>query len=498
MEYHKLYEDSELLLKIGAAYIRVSDERQDEYSPDSQLKKIREHAAKDGVVIPDEYVFYDDGISGRNVKKRGDFNRMIAMAKEKEHPFEVIYVWKFSRFARNQEQAILFKNLLRKNGVSVVSVSETIPDGPFGTLIERIIEWMDEFYSINLGAEVQRGFAEKVSRGEPVVPPPFGYVMIDKKYYPDEESGAADIVREVFTLYANGVGLREIAVKLGERGVRTKHGNPPENRWIEYMLRNPCYIGMVRLSLDGARAVSKRDYDNENIMIAPGTHDPIISQELWEQVQKRLDEQKKTYAKHARKEQPVDYMLKGLVRCSACGSTLAASGISGKNKTRCLQCCNYARGSCNTSHGITIPKIEAAFMDALRETVKAKQFTIVPKTQKKADTPTTDYDKLIAVEERRLERAREAYLAEIDTIEQYSQNKKEITARIDDLKARKSKDTTAEVDVEVFAKKVMSVLELLEREDVADTAKNDALRTIIEKIVYEKAKNNLAIYFHAI
>ena len=137
-------------------------------------------------------------------------------------------------------------------------------------------------------------------------------------------------------------------------------------------------------------------------------------------------------------------------------------------------------------------------MDALRETVKAKQFTIVPKTQKKADTAAVDYDKLIALEERRLERAREAYLAEIDTIEQYSQNKKEITARIDDLKARKSKDTTAEVDVEVFAKKVMSVLELLEREDVADTAKNDALRTIIEKIVYEKAKNNLAIYFHAI
>ena len=498
MEYHKLYEEAELLLRIGAAYIRVSDERQDEYSPDSQLKKIREHAAKDGVVIPDEYVFYDDGISGRNTKKRGDFNRMIAMAKDKDHPFEVIYVWKFSRFARNQEQAILFKNLLRKNGVSVVSVSETIPDGPFGSLIERIIEWMDEFYSINLGAEVQRGFAEKVSRGEPVVPPPFGYIMIDKKYYPDEESGAADIVREVFTLYANGVGLREIAVKLGERGVRTKQGNMPENRWIEYMLRNPCYIGMVRLSLDGVRAVSKRDYDNENIMTVPGTHDPIISQELWDQVQNRLDEQKNKYAKHARKEQPVDYMLKGLVRCSACGSTLAASGISGKNKTRCLQCCSYAKGSCNTSHSITIPKIEEAFMEALRGIVETKQFTIVPKAPKKADTPTIDYDKLIALEERRLERAKEAYLAEIDTIEQYSQNKKEIAARIDDLKARKSKDTTAEVNVEVFAKKVMSVLELLEMEDVSDAAKNEALRTIIEKIVYEKAKNNLAIYFHAI
>ena len=176
-----------------------------------------------------------------------------------------------------------------------------------------------------------------------------------------------------------------------------------------------------------------------------------------------------------------------------------SSAVSGKSKVRTMQCCNYSRGSCHTSHSITMPRIEAAFIEALRETVRTKQFTIVHKEQKKADTAAIDYDKLIALEERRLERAREAYLAEIDTIEQYSKNKKEITARIDDLKARQAKDTTAtEVDVEVFAKKVMSVLELLEREDISPAAKNDTLRTIIEKIVYEKAKNNLAIYFHAI
>ena len=82
------------LLKIGAAYVRVSDERQDEYSPDSQLKKIREYASKDGYLIPEEYVFYDDGISGKSVRRREDFNRMIALAKEKDHPFDMIYVWK--------------------------------------------------------------------------------------------------------------------------------------------------------------------------------------------------------------------------------------------------------------------------------------------------------------------------------------------------------------------------------------------------------------------
>ena len=221
------------LLKIGAAYIRVSDERQDEYSPESQLKKVREYAAREGYVIPDDYVFYDDGISGKSTKKRDDFNRMISIASEKTHPFEAIFVWKFSRFARNQEESIAFKNYLKKRGVTVVSVSEPIPEGEFGSLIERIIEWMDEFYLKNLAVEVQRGMTEKVSRGEPVVPPPFGYVMKEGRYYISQES--ADIVREVFERYANGEKQRALAIWLGEKGIRTKYGRRPDNRFVDYI-----------------------------------------------------------------------------------------------------------------------------------------------------------------------------------------------------------------------------------------------------------------------
>ena len=487
------------LLKIGAAYIRVSDERQDEYSPDSQLKKIREYASKDGYTIPDEYVFYDDGISGKSARKRDDFNRMIAIAKEKTHPFDVIYVWKFSRFARNQEESMVYKNLLRKKGVAVVSVSEPIPEGHFGSLIERIIEWMDEFYLVNLGTEVTRGMTERFSRGEPVVPPPFGYKMGEKTYIPDEESGNADIVREIFQRFADGEGQRAIAISLGERGVRTKKGNMPENRWIEYILRNPCYIGKLRWTVDGIRAVSKKDFDNENIMEIDGHHEPLISMELWEKVQKMLDDQKKAYPKYAKRQQPINYMLKGLVRCSACDGPIAmASARSGKNKNLTMQCCNYGRGRCHTSHSVTMPKIESAFMQGLRKAVGEKQFTINPKTPKKSAPNQVDYDKLIAVEERRLARAKEAYLAEIDSIEQYAQNKKEITERIADLKTRQNKEIFQEIDVDAFAKKVAGVVEFIERDDVTDSAKNEALHTIIEKVVYEKAKGNLAIYFHDI
>lgn len=483
-------------LKIGAAYVRVSDERQDEYSPTSQLKKVREYASKEGYIIPEEYVFYDDGISGKSVKKRDEFNRMIAAAKDKDRLFDKIYVWKFSRFARCQEEAIVYKNLLAKNGVSVVSVSEPIPDGHFGPLLERVIEFMDEYYLHNLSGEVRRGFTEKVSRGEPVCPPPFGYVMRDKQYYPDEEK--ADIVREVFTRYANGEKQREIAIMLGNRGIRSKFGNYPDNRMVDYMLHNPCYIGKIRLSTDGSRSVSKRNLDSDSIMIVDGHHEPLISIELWDKVQEMLETQKKTYAKYSRQIQPTDHMLKGLVRCSSCGSTLAVAGISGKAKTRCLQCCNYARGACHTAHGIALPRLESTFIDGLKQAVSERKFTIAPTIQKQQNGSQIDYNKLIAIEEKKLARAKEAYLAEIDSIEQYAQNKKLITDRINALISERDKTTSTTIDTEAFAKKVADMVSFIERDDVSPAAKNEALRTIIEKVVYDKPNNNLAIYFHEI
>lgn len=486
----------EPLLKIGAAYLRVSDERQDEYSPDSQLKKIREYAAKEGYQIPDDYVFYDDGISGKSTRRRDEFNQMIAIAKEKDHPFDKIYVWKFSRFARNQEESLVYKNLLRKKDVAVVSVSEPLPEGPYGALIERIIEWMDEFYLINLGSEVKRGMTEKASRGEPTCAPPFGYIMRDGCYYPDEESGAADVVREIFHRYANGEGMREIATTIGARGVRTKFGGMPENRWIEYILNNPCYIGMIRWSRDGARAVSKRDYANDNIMTVRGHHEALIDRSLWDSVQIRLEEQKRLYPTHARREQPIEYMIKGLVRCSSCGSTLATSGRSGKARVPCLQCCSYAKGSCRISHAITLPRLEKAVIDGIRQAVGTQMFSVIPRQPQKIERKGVDYDKLIALEERRLERAKAAYLAGVDTIDQYAAVKAEITDKIAELTAMRDRENAPRsLDMAAYALKVAKVLEVITSEEIAPEAKNEALRTVVEKIVYNKPEERVEIYF---
>ena len=134
-------------LEIGAGYVRVSSDDQTELSPDAQIREIRQAAKADGYTIPPEFIFVEKrGISGRKADNRPEFQRMIAIAKaQTPAPFSRLYVWKFSRFARNQEESTFYKSILRKKcGVEIKSVSEPIMEGMFGRLIETIIEWFDE------------------------------------------------------------------------------------------------------------------------------------------------------------------------------------------------------------------------------------------------------------------------------------------------------------------------------------------------------------------
>ena len=147
-------------LKYGYGYVRVSTDKQEELSPDSQEKLLRDYAKNNNMILLE--VFFEIGVSGRKADKRPEFQRMISLAKSDDHPVDTILVWKFSRFARNQEESIVYKSLLKKqHNVDVVSISEPLIEGPFGSLIERIIEWMDEYYSIRLSGEVLRGMKEK-------------------------------------------------------------------------------------------------------------------------------------------------------------------------------------------------------------------------------------------------------------------------------------------------------------------------------------------------
>ncbi len=481
-----------MITKTAAAYIRVSTDRQEEYSPESQLKIIREYAGRDGYRIPEEYVFRDDGISGKSASQRGEFVRMIAIAKGKAHPFEVIYVWKFSRFARNQEEALVYKNLLRRRGVAVVSVSEPLPDGPWGTLIERIIEWMDEYYLINLGAEVRRGMNERAARGLPNVPPAVGYDIIDGKYVPNRD---ADIVREVFRRFNSGEGMRQIAAELGAAGVRTKFGNPPDNRWVEYILNNPCYIGKIRWSADGKSHVSKRDYDNPGIMTVDGQHEPIITPKEWEMARARCAELKRIYGHSSRPERAVGFALKGLLRCSACGSTLTV--CSGGER---LQCHNYARGVCCKSHSVSVTAAMSTILEALCAALGELSFTVaISEMNKKAEDASEACNKAMSAERRRLLRAKEAYLFGIDTLEEYRKNKDEAEKRLQMLEKKRQRQGASSYALKNEALRYthasVRAMDILRAACASDEAKNLILRCMLEKIVFQRAENRYILFF---
>ena len=272
-------------MQKAAAYIRVSDERQDEFSPDSQLKLIREYCDQNNFELLEKHVFYDDGISAKNAERRKEFCRMIEAAKSPIHPFDAIIVWKYSRFARNQEESIIYKSILRKHGVKVISVSEPMSDDPFSSLVERIIEWMDEYYVIRLSGEVKRGMIEKALRGQLNNSPPIGYTLQNKRLAVHD--GEAEIIKHIFSLFNSGCNASEVARQINALGYLTRNGKQFEGRGVRYILHNPIYAGYIRWSKDG-RMASNRRFDSENFIVVKGVHEQIISEEEFKKAQMKL------------------------------------------------------------------------------------------------------------------------------------------------------------------------------------------------------------------
>lgn len=344
---------------FAAAYIRVSTENQTELSPSSQLKIIRKFADEKGYLIDEDFIFRDNGISGRYADKRPEFNRMISFAKQKPPMFSAVLVWKFSRFARNQEESIFYKSLLRKNGIEVISVSEPVDDGPFGKLIERIIEWSDEYYSIRLSGEVRRGMTEKAERGGIVSIAPFGYKVTDGRLVVDAEK--ARTVSKIFADFLNNKDINMICDNLNSSEIRTAKGNRWDFRAVEYILQNPVYVGKIRWN---PICKTGRDFYNENLIISDGIHEPIVDEVIFEQTRQILFLQRIINKEHSHKQTEIRYIIQNLVKCSNCYSTLVPI------KNNFLQCSAYIHGNCHSSHSVRIEKIEKVVIKAINILIK--------------------------------------------------------------------------------------------------------------------------------
>lgn len=466
-------------MPIAACYIRVSTDDQLAYSPDSQLKMIQAYAQKQGLQLPQAFIFReDDGVSGRQAEKRPEFQRMIAIARQSPAPFEVILVWKFSRFARNQEESIVYKSLLRRQGVEVVSVSEPLAEGPFGGLIERIIEWMDEYYSANLSGEVRRGMGERRSQGLPVSAAPYGYIWREGGFEVDPE--AAAIVRQFFQRFAAGEPVLQLTRWANSLGT----GRVWENRTVQYLLQNPVYTGKLR--------TASYPFSHGQPGILPGRHEAIISDALWEQAQGQISRQKLLYRRHDHTANAKPRLYSGILRCSACGGALASGG-----KRDSWQCTRYAHGRCGTSHYTTTAAVTAAIWPAMRQIFGREELRLllIPQGQEAAGEKQA-LQRRLAQAEARLRRAREAYESGVYTLSEYKASRSRIQQDRDQLETLLAQSPQPHPLERESSLLIKELLEILLDPQTDTLAQNSIFRSFVAKIVFHRTSNQWDLFYY--
>ena len=322
---------------IYARYSPGSD--QNLYSIKSQIQECSIYAATQGYTIVKAYV--DEFRTGKD-DKRDDFQRMISDSKKGE--FEVILVWKFDRFARSVAVDTKYTNILKQNGVEVISINEKIENNALGSFFRNVLASWNEFYSTNLSSNVMRGMNNNIDYGYfngGVVP--FGYKSISandqyargnrpKKVLVIDDDKSC-YVEEIFEKYAAGESVKTIYESLNSRGIKTSTGKPFSKNSLTTILKNKVYIGIYHFNGEERPNVLPR----------------IVSDELFEKVQKRIEFNKKAPAHCTAGE---EYLLTTKLFCGECERQM--TGKNGHSHTkkiyRYYECQGRKKLGCDTKY----------------------------------------------------------------------------------------------------------------------------------------------------
>jgi len=315
----------------GVIYARFSSDNQRDESIDAQIRAIKEYAQKNDIVIVGEYI---DKAKSAMTDNRPEFLRMIA--ESNENMFDIVLVHKLDRFARNRQDSIGYRMQLKRHNVSLISILEYIDESPESIILESVLEAMAEYYSKNLAREVNKGMKENALKGLHTGGlPPLGYDVdpISRKLIINEKEATA--VRLIYDLFVKGYGYDKIINELNLMGYKTKTGKAFGHNSLHNIVRNEKYIGTYIFNrstpkdVDGKRNHHK-DKDDEDIIRIEDAVPAIISKEIFEQVQKKIVDRKKTRPCNKAKEV---YLLSGKIFCGECGFAMAGNKkLSGRNK----------------------------------------------------------------------------------------------------------------------------------------------------------------------
>lgn len=314
----------------AAIYARYSSDNQRDESIDAQVRAINEYATKSEITVVSIYI---DEARSATSDNRPNFLKM--MKDSEMRLFDLVLVHKLDRFSRNRYDSAFYKNLLKTNGVRVVSVLEQLDDSPESIILESVLEGMSEYFSKNLSREVMKGMKETALQCRHTGGiPPLGYDVNPDKTF-SINTFEAKAVQLIFGMYAAGDGYSKIIDELNRLGYRTKRGNTFGKNSIHDLLKNEKYTGTYIFNRTERKTNGKRNghsiKDETEIIRIPGGMPKLIEKEMFEKVQSKMIENRHGPGRFLAKEV---YLLSGLVYCGNCGGKMTGKRrYAGRNRS---------------------------------------------------------------------------------------------------------------------------------------------------------------------
>lgn len=353
----------------AVGYIRVSTQEQAEegYSLEAQQDLIRKHCEKEGKHLVTIYA--DKGISGKSTKDRIALEELLE--ESSQGAFDEVIVWKTSRLARNTLDLLQITKKLEENRVEVKSLSESYDLGTSqGKLMMGVLGIIAEFERNVIVDNLKIGMNARARQGLKNGGKLLGYKSEgrgrDSKLVVVPEE--AQIVRQIFQMYAEGKGYKAITTYINKLGYKTVRGNPFSTTGVKEILNNPTYVGKIRYNRYIDYANKRRKGSNENYILVDGKHEAIIDTDTWNKVKSIQSNNKDKYIPKYKGEFP----LTGILKCPMCGSGMVASTTVNKLKDGTKKTIRYYTCGRHKNQGASVCKANSVRADYAEEYIMAK------------------------------------------------------------------------------------------------------------------------------
>lgn len=418
----------------AAVYCRLSsDDGQTGESGSIQTQKtlLTQYCKEQGFTIGEYYC--DDGWSGTNFN-RPAFQKMISDIDSGK--INMVVVKDLSRFGREYAQMGLYiEHYFEENDIRFIAVGENI-DTINGTdnIIMPLTNVMNSLYAKDCSRKTKAAHRARAQAGKYIGGhPPFGYIKDpNDRHHLIIDPPAAEVVRKIFKMFSEGIGYVRMTKILREQNILNPQAyfnqNNPDFYKSEYwrkpfdwhatsvrvILKNEIYLGTIVFGKTKSKGIyqKKRFAAPEDEWIrVENTHEPIITKELWDVVQKLME------SKRRETRSGEIQMFAGLVKCSDCGSSLNVSYNAKKQKYTGFSCWvykNYGKNRC-TSHAIGWKTLNTLVLEDIQRNAHVAAIA----TQKYMDMLTasrTDKQKKETDKHKRELKSAEKRIAELDKI----------------------------------------------------------------------------------